>query len=160
MTYGLSVFIYSLNSGDKVPTISFQEYGILSPVIVLVIFNHCLSYLVIVGAFWVEHSAEMESAGKHPETARTSPAAHYVAISTEDFGKTANYYICKRENMHIQEIPNCFVYDHSEVEAVCERSYSAKIGGFEERVTGEFAKERKKSFAVFATLLQIIKIGR
>ena len=63
-----------------------------------------------------------------------SPPTHNVTRTTKNFGQTADYDICKRQNIDIDKIPNCFVYDEQEIVLIRQRTESRKIGRTKEWV--------------------------
>jgi hypothetical protein len=46
---------------------------------------------------------------------RYPPATHHIGITTEDFGKTADDYVCVRQDLNIDKVPYCLVDDDEEV---------------------------------------------
>ena len=60
-----------------------------------------------------------------------SPPTHNV---TGAFGQTADYNICKRQNIDVDEISDCFVYDEQEIILIRQRTESWKIGRTKEWV--------------------------
>jgi len=60
-----------------------------------------------------------------------SPPTHNVTRATEDFGQTADYNICKRQNIDVDEI---LVYDEQEIVLIRQRTESLKIGRTKEWV--------------------------
>ena len=56
------------------------------------------------------------------------PAAHHVAVSTENLCKTADHNIRVRKDMHIEKIADRFVDDDTKIITVGELSDPKQIG--------------------------------
>jgi len=78
---------------------------------------------------------------RRKEISLRSPPTHNVTRATKDFGQTADYNICKRQNIDIDEIPDCFVYDEQEIVLIRQRTESRKISRTKEWVGWEFGKK-------------------
>lgn len=56
------------------------------------------------------------------------PPAHNVTRATKDLGQTADYDICKRQNIDVHKISNCFIHNEHEIVLIRQRTESRKIG--------------------------------
>ena len=74
---GFGVCADAFDSRHEVAAVALKENRIFSPVVVLVVFCPLLFKELVVLGFGVEHES----------------SAHDVAVSTEDFGETANHNI-------------------------------------------------------------------
>src|SRR5579862_2941681 len=97
ITDSFSINVYSINARHEVPAIPFHEDCVFRPVIVFILFSECVLKQSVICASGVEDAAIKSSAtSPNPPRVCVAPSPHYVAVTTEYFGQTADHDICER----------------------------------------------------------------
>lgn len=68
------------------------------------------------------------------------PAAHHVAIATEDLREATHYNVCMLHHMDIQEVANGFIYNNRKIKSIRKSTNPGQIRAFQKRVSWEFAE--------------------
>jgi hypothetical protein len=87
-------------------------------------------------AMRIQHHATLSI----PKVSEEAPPAHNVCFSAEDFGETVDDDIRTIEDIGVDPIPNRFIYDDREIEAICQSSDPFEIRCHEQRIGWKLAE--------------------
>jgi hypothetical protein len=131
ITDSFSINVYSVNARHEIPTISFHEDRVFCPVIVFILYSKYVLKQTVIRASRIKDAAIISSAtNSKPPRVCVAPSSHYVAVTTEYFGQTADHDICERQYMHIHEVPNCFIHNNRNLIPISYQSDTFEVRGF------------------------------
>jgi hypothetical protein len=77
------------------------------------------------------------------------PSSHDIAVSTKNLGKTANYNVCVREHVDVDEVPDRLVHYYTEVILVGQLANAFQVWRTKQRIPRELSEQNIEPFPSF-----------